>query len=156
MTKEQALEGVEKIIGWFHQAVTNNSLSGISDRTVSNYVSYQEYVMDLRSRLSRASWEIGRLAYDADLKHKRLDLVSRKMQAEKQLHYEEQARDEGYSKSQAETQGRKRAEKDEEYIALREELNEASANHYDYINIKWAITNVMNAMAQYNRSSFDN
>lgn len=156
MTKDELTNGIHQLIKWFNQAVINNSLSGLDDPTVSNYASYQDYVMDLRTRVSRASWEMARLAYEASKKYKRLELMTKIKQAEKQLEYQRDALAEGFSKSQSETVARKRVEVDEEYIKLQEEKIEAEVDHHDYINLKWTITNNLNAMAQYKKSSFEN
>lgn len=155
--KDTILNSIDSLIQFFHIAVKTQNIDKTGDPYAKDYVSFELYVKDLRSRLTVLMKHFNT---EVILENKRavkdLELRCAIIQAEKQLEYQEEAiREQGYSKSQSETIGRKRAEIDPDYIAIRKEFNEAKALEEFYRQQFKVIEHTLYAIAQYGKENFE-
>jgi len=153
--EEQILKSIDLIMSYFHKAVKTGDISKTGDPDAAEYTSFDDYIRDLRSRLTVVSYYLTKdLLYDSKVNERKYELRSKIIQAEKQLEYQDEARGEGYSKSQSETVGRKRAEKDKDYIDIQEHYNDSYTKSLLFNNLKWQIGHTLHAMAQYTKTNF--
>lgn len=155
--KDTILNSIDNLIRYFQIAVKTQNVDKTGDPHARDYVSFDLYVKDLRSRITiLMKYFNTEIILENKREVKDLELRCSIIQAEKQLYYQDKAlKEEGYSKSQSETIGRKRAEMDGDYKAIREAYNEAKTLEEYYRNLFKIMEHTLYAIAQYSKESFE-